>query len=195
MNVWAWNALNFQFWHVNFFLNVNNKSCLNLIYDFNGESGHCFYHLLWQWALLEQSTKSTEELLIDAGQSDVLLRALTTVELEASAITGLSRVLMGSRNALGESLSDIQTFPLLSPFPVLFPGFSSLRQGSSPHHTRFQPCSPLCSSRKPSQPSSFPANYLWLFPSVALASMRAVFSVALRYRESSGHYLLGGPIF
>lgn len=57
--------------------------------------------------MLEQSTKSREELLIDAGQSDVLLRALTTVELEASAITGLSGVPMGSRNALSESLSDI----------------------------------------------------------------------------------------
>ena len=45
--------------------------------------------------MLEQSTKSREELLIDAGQSDVLLRALTTVELEASAITGLSGVPMG----------------------------------------------------------------------------------------------------
>lgn len=160
-------------------------------------------------AVLEQSKKSREEMLIDAGQSDVLLRALTTVELEASAIIGLSGVLMGSRNALSESFSDIQIFPLLSPFPALFPGFSSLRQGSGPHHTQqFQPCSPPCSFRRPSyggsflkpppkrrsQPSSFPANYLW-FPSVALASMRAVFSVALRYREASGHYLLGGPVF
>ena len=67
--------------------------------------------------------KSREELLIDAGQSDVLLRALTTVELEASAISGLSGVLMGGRNALGESLSVIQTFPLLSPFLCFFLGF------------------------------------------------------------------------
>ena len=32
--------------------------------------------------MLEQSTKSREELLIDAGQSDVLLRALTTLNLK-----------------------------------------------------------------------------------------------------------------
>lgn len=101
----------FSFGTLIFFLNINNKSCLNLIYDFNGESGHCFYHPLWEWAVLEQSTKSREELLIDAGQSDVLLRALTTLNLKPLLLLDF----LGSRWAAG--MLSVRVFLIYRSFP------------------------------------------------------------------------------
>ena len=111
MNVWAWNALNFQFWHLNFFLNINNKSCLNLIYDFNGESGRCFYHPLWWWAVLEQSTKS--------GRNCSLMPVSLMSSWEPSALLNLKPLLLlgslGSRWAT--EMPSVRIFLIYRSFP------------------------------------------------------------------------------
>lgn len=107
---------------------------------------------------------------------------------------------------LSESFSDIQIFPFSPPLLHFFLVFS---QGKvlAPHHTQqFQPCFPnlaalegcyvevSCFHLSGEVSPHLSLQIISGFPTSALASMRAV-SVALRYREASGHYLLGGPVF